>query len=125
MYNKYLYCEDTKMSRSSHKKQHKNSKRTTTIIKFGTEVHSRAQQRVSATTGNARSKAFQHITRLFLFLTEEQKNRRPLCYGKGMSQCFTCDCELRGYMAMGKRVLTLTYIHAIPFGNLRFPHPVP
>ena len=37
-----------------------------------------------------------------------------------MSQCFTCDYELRGYMAMGKQVLTLTYTHAIPFGNLRF-----
>ena len=37
-----------------------------------------------------------------------------------MSQCFTCDYELRGYMAMGKQVLTLTYAHAIPFGNLRF-----
>ena len=67
----------------------------------------------------------QHSHNVYYFKTEVQKNKRPLCYGKGMSQCFTCDYELRGYMAMGKQVLTLTYTHAIPFGNLRFPHPIP
>ena len=37
-----------------------------------------------------------------------------------MSQCLACDNELRGYMAMGKQVLTLTYIHTILLGIYDF-----